>query len=182
MVVRPKTIVKPLIPMVVLKLLICWQIPSYLGYSLLKSVYTIVFFDKNHYHSIVLKNLPSLWSILLILVNLVIMAKLMIGILWYHGDFAYSDEFGDSGESVYFVQIMVFCFFFLVVLVILIILVNLPILANIIVQKHQINMVFVGYLTNMVDLVILVNLMILVTLVIIVQSVTFVKISTQTNV
>ena len=43
-------------------------------------------------------------------------------------------------------------------------------------------MVFVGYLTNMVDLVILVDLMILVTLVIIVQSVTFVKTSTQTNV
>ena len=49
-------------------------------------------------------------------------------------------------------------------------------------SKNQVNVVSVGYLSNMVDLVILVNLMILVTLVIIVQSVTIIKISKQTNV
>ena len=38
MVFRPKTTVKPLIPMVVSKLFIYWQIPHYLGYSLLKRV------------------------------------------------------------------------------------------------------------------------------------------------
>ena len=38
MVFRPKTIEKALIPMVVSKLLIYWQIPPYLGYSLLEKV------------------------------------------------------------------------------------------------------------------------------------------------